>query len=294
MHWLSKKSTKIIMIMPAVILFTVFFLAPIFISVYYSFTDYSGIGAAKFIGFKNYQVLLNDKFFFIALKNTFIILIGITITILPLSFIVALLLEKPFRGSGVVQSMIFAPNVIAPILVGLIWLFILDPKMGMINAILRSIGLSDYQQQWIGGKTLTPYSVAFVYLWQVLGFYTTINMAGLRSIPADIYEAAEIDGANYFQRIRKITIPMMKNTIVINTILIITGGFKIFETVKQLTNGGPNHMSDVLVTYMYDTTFTSSRYGYGMAVATVSFVLCLIFSIIYLVNVGKSLEQKEG
>lgn len=294
MHWLSKKSTKIIMIMPAVILFTVFYLAPIFISVYYSFTDFSGIGAAKFIGFKNYQVLLNDKFFFIALKNTFIILIGITITILPLSFIVALLLEKPFRGSGVVQSMIFAPNVIAPILVGLIWLFILDPKMGMINAILRSIGLSDYQQQWIGGKTLTPYSVAFVYLWQVLGFYTTINMAGLRSIPADIYEAAGIDGANYFQRIRKITIPMMKNTIVINTILIITGGFKIFETVKQLTNGGPNHMSDVLVTYMYDTTFTSSRYGYGMAVATVSFVLCLIFSIIYLVNVGKSLEQKEG
>ena len=294
MHWLSKKSTKIIMIMPAVILFTVFFLAPIFISVYYSFTDFSGIGAAKFIGFKNYQVLLKDKFFFIALKNTFIILIGITITILPLSFIVALLLEKPFRGSGVVQSMIFAPNVIAPILVGLIWLFILDPKMGMINAILRSIGLSDYQQQWIGGKTLTPYSVAFVYLWQVLGFYTTINMAGLRSIPADIYEAAEIVGANYFQRIRKITIPMMKNTIVINTILIITGGFKIFETVKQLTNGGPNHMSDVLVTYMYDTTFTSSRYGYGMAVATVSFVLCLIFSIIYLVNVGKSLEQKEG
>ena len=294
MHWLSKKSTKIIMIMPAVILFTVFFLVPIFISVYYSFTDFSGIGAAKFIGFKNYQVLLKDKFFFIALKNTFIILIGITITILPLSFIVALLLEKPFRGSGVVQSMIFAPNVIAPILVGLIWLFILDPKMGMINAILRSIGLSDYQQQWIGGKTLTPYSVAFVYLWQVLGFYTTINMAGLRSIPTDIYEAAEIDGANYFQRIRKITIPMMKNTIVINTILIITGGFKIFETVKQLTNGGPNHMSDVLVTYMYDTTFTSSRYGYGMAVATVSFVLCLIFSIIYLVNVGKSLEQKEG
>lgn len=294
MHWLSKKNTKIIMIMPAVILFTVFFLAPIFISVYYSFTDFSGIGAAKFIGFKNYQVLLKDKFFFIALKNTFIILVGITITILPLSFIVALLLEKPFRGSGVVQSMIFAPNVIAPILVGLIWLFILDPKMGMINAILRSIGLSDYQQQWIGGKTLTPYSVAFVYLWQVLGFYTTINMAGLRSIPADIYEAAEIDGANYFQRIRKITIPMMKNTIVINTILIITGGFKIFETVKQLTNGGPNHMSDVLVTYMYDTTFTSSRYGYGMAVATVSFVLCLIFSIIYLVNVGKSLEQKEG
>ena len=294
MHWLSKKSTKIIMIMPAVILFTVFYLAPIFISVYYSFTDFSGIGAAKFIGLKNYQVLLNDKFFFVALKNTFIILIGITITILPLSFIVALLLEKPFRGSGVVQSIIFAPNVIAPILVGLIWLFILDPKMGMINAILRSIGLSDYQQQWIGGKTLTPYSVAFVYLWQVLGFYTTINMAGLRSIPADIYEAAEIDGANYFQRIRKITILMMKNTIVINTILIITGGFKIFETVKQLTNGGPNHMSDVLVTYMYDTTFTSSRYGYGMAVATVSFVLCLIFSIIYLVNVGKSLEQKEG
>lgn len=198
--------------MPAVILFTVFFLAPIFISVYYSFTDFSGIGAAKFIGFKNYQVLLKDKFFFIALKNTFIILIGITITILPLSFIVALLLEKPFRGSGVVQSMIFAPNVIAPILVGLIWLFILDPKMGMINAILRSIGLSDYQQQWIGGKTLTPYSVAFVYLWLVvLSFKSDTDIL---NNPFSLPE--HIDLANYERALD--TLPLFKmfgNTLIV-------------------------------------------------------------------------------
>lgn len=292
MHWLSKRSTKIIMILPALILFVGFVIIPIFISVYYSFTNFTGIGEAEFIGLKNYQVLINDKFFFVALKNTIIILICITITVLPISFFIALLLERPFKGGGMVQSMIFAPNVVAPILVGLIWLFILDSKIGLINAILREIGLGGWQQQWIGGQTLTPYAVSFVYLWQVLGFYTTINMAGLRSIPSDIYEASQIDGANRIQQVWRITIPMMKNTIVINTILIITGGFKIFETVQQLTNGGPNHISDVLVTYMYYTTFTSSRYGYGMAIASVSFAFCLIFSIIYLTIVNKSMMQE--
>ena len=117
-------------------------------------------------------------------------------------------------------------------------------------------------------------------------------MAGLRGIPLDIYEASQIDGATRVQQIRWITIPLMKNTIVINTVLIITGGFKIFETVQQLTNGGPNHVSDVLVTYMYHTTFTTSRYGYGMAIATVSFVFCLFFSIIYLTKVSKTMNQE--
>ena len=136
-----------LLMLPSLIFLVGFTVYPVIRTLIQSFmkTSNNAKAPAEFIGFKNYQVLLKDKFFFFALKNTFIILIGITITILPLSFIVALLLEKPFRGSGVVQSMIFAPNVIAPILVGLIWLFILDPKMGMINAILRSIGLSDYQ-----------------------------------------------------------------------------------------------------------------------------------------------------
>ena len=291
MHWLSKKSTKIIMIMPAVILFTVFFLAPIFISVYYSFTDFSGIGAAKFIGFKNYQVLLKDKFFFIALKNTFIILIGITITILPLSFIVALLLEKPFRGSGVVQSMIFAPNVIAPILVGLIWLFILDPKMGMINAILRSIGLSDYQQQWIGGKTLTPYSVAFVYLWQVLGFYTTINMAGLRSIPADIYEAGMIDGANAWQKFWKLTFPMLLPFISINLILSTKNMLMVFDQIMSLTKGGPAQSTESISYLIYNNGMAGGQFGFQSANAVIFFIVIVIFAVVQMKLTSKKEEQ---
>lgn len=291
MHLISKRSTKIMMVLPALLLFTIFVLVPIIISIYYSMTNFTGIGKAEFIGLKNYQVLFKDKFFMIAMKNTLIVLIGIIITVLPLSFLTALLMEKPFRGSGAAQSMIFAPNVIAPILVGLIWLFILDPQMGLINAFLEMIGQDEWRQQWIGGKTLTPYAVAFVYLWQVLGFYTTINMAGLRNIPSDIYEAAQIDGTGLKERIWYITIPLMKNTTIINVILIVTGGFKIFETVRQLTGGGPNHLSDVLVTYMYHTTFTSSRYGYGMAVACITFLFSLIISVFYLSRVNKTLVR---
>lgn len=104
----------------------------------------------------------------------------------------------------------FSPNVIAPILVGLMWVFILDPHMGLVNAFLQQIGLESWQQEWIGGQTLTPYCVALVYIWQVLGFYATIFLAGLKTISPDIYEASQIDGANRRQQVLFISLPMLK------------------------------------------------------------------------------------
>ncbi len=187
--------------------------------------------------------------------------------------------------------MVFSPYVIAPILVGVLWVFILDPSMGLINAFLKAVGLERFAMEWIGGKTLTPYSVAVVYMWQVLGFYTTVFIAGLRQIPGEIHEAGQIDGAGKLQSIVYIVLPMLRETITIVVVLIITGSFKIFETVQQLTNGGPNHLSDVLVTYMYHITFTSNRYGYGMSIATVTFIFAGICSIIYLKNAGSRLKK---
>ena len=187
--------------------------------------------------------------------------------------------------------MIFSPYIIAPILVGVLWVFILDPYMGLINALLRAIGLDKFALEWIGGKTLTPYSVTVVYMWQVLGFYTTVIIAGLKQIPSEIHEASQVDGAGKLQNVIYIVLPMLKETITIVVVLIITRSFMIFETVQQLTNGGPNHLSDVLTTYMYYTTFTSNRYGYGMSIATMTFVFAGICSIIYLRNAGSKLKK---
>lgn len=280
-----------VMMIPSLLLYTVFIIMPVFVTIYYSFMKFTGVGRPAFIGIRNYINLFRDPFFFTALKNTCIILLMSAMILLPLSFLLALLLEKPFRGNGLCKAMVFSPYVIAPILVGVLWVFILDPSMGLINAFLKAVGLERFAMEWIGGKTLTPYSVAVVYMWQVLGFYTTVFIAGLRQIPGEIHEAGQIDGAGKLQSIVYIVLPMLRETITIVVVLIITGSFKIFETVQQLTNGGPNHLSDVLVTYMYHITFTSNRYGYGMSIATVTFIFAGICSIIYLKNAGSRLKK---
>lgn len=232
-------------------------------------------------GLSNYRTLFKDPVFYVALKNTCIILGLSTIFIVLCSFGLALLLNRKAKGIKLMQSLCFVPNIISPILIGLIWVFILDPKIGLVNAVLRMLG-SELQPAWIGGGVLTPYCVAFIFLWQTVGYNATIFVAGLRMVPEDLYEAAKIDGAGSWQRLVYITCPMIKQTIVIVMLLIVTGSIKIFEIVYQLTGGGPNHLSDTLVTYMYFSTFTSSKYGYGMSIASVTFLISAVFAVIYL------------
>lgn len=293
MKWVNKKGTRIIMLLPALALFLIYIILPVFVTFYYSLTDYSGIGKPVFVGTKNFSTLLKDKIFMNSVGNTFIVIGMILLLIIPLAFILALLINNQLRFASFVKALNFAPFVVAPILVGLIWYFILDPTIGLVNNLLSLIGLESWTQEWIGGKSLTPYSIAFVYLWQVLGYYATIFLAGLKAIPNEINEASLIDGASSWQHIRYITIPMLKETTIIVVILIITGGFKIFETVQQLTGGGPNHLSDVLVTYMYHVTFTTSRYGYGMAIASVTAFFSLIGTCAYLIISRKTTKGGE-
>ena len=282
MRWLSKKQSFVILLAPTLILFTLFVVVPVGIACYYSFTNFTGIGSPTFVGLSNYMTLFKDKVFFLALKNTGIVLGVSAVTVIPLSFLLALLLDRAFPGTKLAKALNFSPNIIAPILVGLIWVFILDPGMGLVNALLRQLGMVSLQPEWIGGRTLTPYSVAFVNLWKVLGYNATIFMAAFKMIPGDIYEAASIDGAGGAKKLWYITIPMIKPTLLIVTILLITGVFKIFEIVVQLTAGGPNHLSELLVTYMYYMTFQSTKYGYGMSIAIVTFLLTAVFAVIYI------------
>ncbi|QYR24155.1 sugar ABC transporter permease [Paenibacillus sp. sptzw28] len=291
MIWLSKRRYILFMLLPTVLVYLGYIILPVIVSFYYSLTEYSGIGAARFVGAQNYISLMHDSLFWISLKNTFIILLVAVVLLLPGSFLLALLLNVKIRGGNAVKAMNFAPGIVAPILVGLIWVFILDPQTGLINAFLKNIGLEQLSLQWIGGKSLTPYSVGIVFTWQMIGFLATIFLAGLKMISRDVYESSSIDGASKLQQLLHITIPMLNETVKINVVLIITGVFKIFETVLLLTNGGPNHLSDVMVTYMYNVTFTSGEYGYGMAIATVTFLLTMVFSIVYMGLSKKNIEE---
>ena len=262
MHWLSKKRYKIGLVIPTLVVYMVFIIIPIGMSIGYSFTKYSGIGKATFNGLTIMFIL------------AFVLL-------LSLSFLIALLLNNKLKGVDFSKSLIFSPAIIAPIIVGIIWVYILDPNIGIINNVLDAIGASGLKQKWIGGNTLSPYSIAIIYFWQQLGYLVTVFIAGLKMIPGEVLEAVEIDGASFVQKTMYVTIPMMKSTISTVAVLIITGVFKIFEIVQQTTGGGPNHLSETLVTYSYSMTFNSGDYGYGMSLATFTFLLSLVITGIY-------------
>jgi raffinose/stachyose/melibiose transport system permease protein len=281
MKWHSRWWQMAIMIVPATIFYLVYLLFPLGLTVYYSLTGYSGLGAANFIGVKNYSRLIDDPIFHTALRDTFIVLgFGLAV-LLPMAFTLAVLLSGPIKGSAVLRMLLFAPGIIAPILVGLIWVFILDPKIGLVNAALTAVGIPSHVQ-WIGGTTLTPYSVGLVYVWEQVGFILTIFYAGLKMVPVEIIEASTIDGATKAQQLRYVTVPMIRQTFSIVTVLIITGSFRVFELVYEMTGGGPVNLSQVLVTYMYNITFGEYEYGYGMAIAVVTAVLGMVISVIFL------------
>ena len=185
-----------------------------------------------------------------------------------LLFLLALLLNNKLAFADTSKALVFSPAIIAPIIVGIIWVYILDPKIGVVNGVLRAIGAGDLAQQWIGGTTLSPYSIAFIYFWQQLGYLTTIFIAGLKMIPEEVMEAVRVDGANAWQRTIHVTIPMMRSTISTVVVLIITGIFKIFEIVQQTTGGGPNHMSETLVTLqLLDGRSSPASTAIGMSIA---------------------------
>lgn len=290
MIWLSTRWRIALMLGPALVVFTALILYPVGYSVYYSFTDFQGFGSADFVGFANYVALTQDPFFWRALQNTLIILVVSIVVLVPGSFGLALLLHNRLPGAGVMRALVFAPAIIAPILVGLIWVFLLDPKLGILSKVLVALGAPE-SLQLIGGDTFTPYSVALVFIWSSAGFAMTIFYAGRQMLPSDVMEAAELDGASGWQRVRFVIIPMMRETFAIAAVLLTTNVFKIFELVYVLTSGGPVHRSEVLVSYMYFVTFTNLQYGPGMALAVIVTLLGAIVSVGYLFLVR---ERKQA
>jgi raffinose/stachyose/melibiose transport system permease protein len=281
MRRLSKKWQIIVMLAPALLLYGGYLIYPVFYAVYYSFTNYIGVGTATFAGASNYTGLIHDTYFWSSLKNTGIILGIAVVALIPLAFFAAVLLGGRIRGSSTMRAVVFAPAIIAPILVGLIWVFILDPSIGLINAVLAALGIPA-RPEWIGGTELSPLSFGIVFTWEQVGFIATIFYAGIKVLPSEVLEAAELDRASKWQQLWYVTIPMMRSTFNICTVIVVTGVFKIFELVYVLTGGGPIHDSDVLASYMYFTTFTDLRYGYGMAVAVVILILGIGTTVGYL------------
>jgi raffinose/stachyose/melibiose transport system permease protein len=281
MVWLSSRWKIALMVIPAIVLFSAFVAYPVVYSLVFSFSKFDGFKPPEFNGVANYAALFADSFFWRSLGNTAIIFAIVIVVLIPAAFALALLLQRRIPAVGALRALVFAPAIIAPILSGLIWVFILDPKVGLLNRLIASLGGPEIE--WIGGNVLTPFSVAFVFMWSQIGFAMTIFYAGLQLLPVDVLEASSLDGASRWQQVRFVVIPMLRETFAIVTILMITGVFKIFEIVFMLTGGGPVHASETLVSYTYFLTFTNQRYGLGMASAVIVTVLGAVVGLGYLV-----------
>ncbi|MDA3956271.1 carbohydrate ABC transporter permease [Oceanispirochaeta sp.] len=267
---------------PALILFNVFVVIPVFQAGFYSLFKWNGIGPLQdFILFDNFKKILNDRIFHIALKNNFkVILISLLIQ-LPLAFCVALLLGRnKFRGEAFLRSIFFFPYILAEIVSGIIWKFIYNPQFG-VPTIFSRYFLDGHEIGLMGDPEKAFSAILVVIIWKYLGFHMILYIAGLQGVPTSLEEAATIDGANRLQVVRHVIIPCMKNTFVISIFLSIIGAFNIFDVVWALGQGGPVHSSETLVTYLYNFGFKRMSFGYGSAVAVTLFCFCFVFNLVY-------------
>ena len=276
------------LVLPGLLLFVFAILAPICLSVYYGFTDYSGMGTADFIGLANYKELLHDKAFAISLRNSLLLAIGFICIQHPLAMIVAAVLDKlGGKGENFFRCVYFIPNVISVAVIAYLWKFIYNPDFGLLNNIIKAFG-GKGDINWFGTDTAI-WSVLIVLIWHGFGWGMLIYYTGIKNIDPTLYEPAAIDGASQTQTFLRITLPLMKPVIQVNVTMAVISALKQMETVYLLTNGGPGNSTQFAANYLYQQAFKAFKYGYGNAIGVVFIIICLIVTVL----LNKVFEDKD-
>lgn len=274
-----------IFLVPMILLYLIYIVWPIFASIYYSFFQWNGFGAWPdyFIGFRNYIELLNDREFWNALKNTFIFVFLNNIIKLPLTLVLAYLLNNILlKGSKIYRAILFLPVVTSTAVIGIIMTVILNPWNGPLNQILNSLHLIKQPLDLLGNTKTALITIILIGIWQFIGQYIVYWMAGLQSIPSSLYEAAKIDGANNTQIFFKITLPALKPVIIIVAFLGIAASLRAFDVVWTTTQGGPIGSTEILSTMIYRTAFATAdtKIGYASAIAIFFGVIMVVIGVI--------------
>ena len=279
---LAYKLNIFLFLLPALLLFITVLIAPIIMSFVYSLTKWNGFTTPEFIGFKNYVELFTSKSIniFRALKNVFLLALLSCCIQLPFALWLALRLSRPIKGKSALLSIYFMPVLISTVVIGQLWLKIYNPDYGVLNVLLRSLGLDSWTRIWLGDKK-TALAAAFVpVLWQYVGYHMLLMYAGIKGVPTDLIEAAMLDGATDSQISRYIIIPYIRPILRVSVIFAVTGSLKSFDLIYVLTNGGPSHATEVPSTLMISMLFLRNRYGMGSAIAVMLIVLCFVFALL--------------
>lgn len=272
------------LVAPNVLGLMFFFGIPVLVAFGTSLVEWNAITAPEFIGLDNFTRLFNDPFFWLALGNTFKLLLFSVPVEVALALGIALLLNQKIRGRNLFRTAYFLPVVTSTVAASVVWTWIFQPEYGLLAGILAPFGLAE--TRWLTQPSLVLYPIAVVTIWQRIGFDMVLFLAGLQSIPRTLYEAAIIDGANRRQLFRFITFPMLSSTTFLVVILSSINSFQIFDQVYVMTSrtirGGVGGSASTLTYFLYESGFGNSRFGYASAVALVLFLIILAVTIFQL------------
>lgn len=282
LSWFQHPYVPYLYVLPALMFVSIFSLAPVVLTFIIGLTKWSIFGQAQWRGLGNYiELFFSDPTFLIALKNNLYWVI-VSLGLIPMAFILAVLVDEFKRAADYIRALIFIPSTLSFVVIGLIFGFIYNPVYGLLNRFLQNVGLAKFQQEWLSNPNINTFSIIGVRYWASLGFCMVIFLAGLRGIPRELYEAARIDGASFWDALWHITIPMMRNTLIVVSIFVTMGSLKQFALPWVLTEGGPGYSSSTLATYMYSQGFVAYRMGYAGAIASSIFSLVFIVTILQL------------
>ncbi|OQY92301.1 MAG: hypothetical protein B6D39_04820 [Anaerolineae bacterium UTCFX2] len=277
----SKKSNSLsayLFLLPYFTLFFVFFFFPAVTIIPMSFTHWNILSTPKFAGFDNYIRMFKDPYFWQATFNTFEYTILVTIGLTTLALLLALLLNQRLRGRVVGRVFVLMPYVISSAAAGIVWKWMYDKNFGIINSYLNRFGLPT--QPFLTSTTQAMFAVVFMNLWWSVGFNTIIYLAALQGIPEELYQAAEVDGANSWQLFRYITIPSLKPITLYVTVLCFANSFQMFDEAYIMTQGGPIGSTTTLVFRMWNSAFSNFRFGEAAATSTVILLLILTVTLL--------------
>ncbi|MGA5097054.1 carbohydrate ABC transporter permease [Streptomyces lavendulocolor] len=274
---------------PGLAVYALFVLVPVVMTVYLSLTNQNAFNPpTRFIGLANYSRLLADESFLNALRNTAVITVLVTAGANACGLCIALLLERRGWLNNILRSVFFTPVVLSSVVVSVIWQALLTDD-GLLNSLLTELGVQQ-PPGWLSDPGIALYSLSWIICWQVLGFCVVVYLAALQGIPQELHEAAGLDGAGPLERFRHVTWPMIAPAVTINTIMLLITGFKVYDQVQVITNGGPGDGATSTIAFeIVQTAFAGNRVGYASAMATVMLVLVATISTVVL----RALQRRE-
>jgi len=279
----ANKRLALLYLSPALLIMAVFVFYPILLNFYYSMFEWSSFSINKvFVGLKYYREIFTDADFYTSIKNNVLYAVISLIFQVGGGLILAAILEDKYmkKFQPFFRTVLFMPSILSLAVVGMLWQILYQPDIGMVNGIIRALSHSNFSFAWLSDERTAIYAVIAVSQWQFTGYITMLLLVAMHKVPESLYEAAHLDGASRIHTLFHITIPQIKEMLLVAVTITTVGAFKVFEEVYVMTTGGPGNSSDVLGTMLYRSGFRNDEMGYAATIATIIFIITLGLSLL--------------